>query len=165
MEALFFAKVRRALQLIERYEPRRLGRVRRDIAIIAGMAGGPHHYERIVRMIALSWPGVLRGTPSQTAMAIVHEATHARVDDRGIPYEEDLRGRIEGICVRQEAAFARLLPAGDGLADAVVKMLEQPWWTPDRLVRGRETALRADGIPEWLVRIAVRLMRRRLRSP
>ncbi len=39
------------------------------------------------------------------ASIIVHEATHARIDDRGIPYDEQRRDRIERLCRRQQQLF------------------------------------------------------------
>jgi hypothetical protein len=50
---------------------------------------------------------------ANVAIAIVHEATHARVGQAGIPLYPDLRSRIERRCVREEIAFAQRLPRTD----------------------------------------------------
>ena len=113
---VFFGRVQRALELIARYEPRRLARIQRDVRTICGMSGGPNEYHRVGRAIMLSLPTVLASPPPELAMVIVHEATHGRIDDHGIMYLAENRDRIETACVRQETIFARCLPGGDVLA-------------------------------------------------
>jgi hypothetical protein len=51
--------------------------------------------------------------PEMIAATIVHEATHARLQRCGIGYEEELRDRVEAVCVRRELAFAARLPNGE----------------------------------------------------
>jgi len=162
MEPLFFAKVQRALEMIERYDPRRLTRIRHDVRSIGGTAGGPHEYHHSIRAIMLSWPGVLQESATELAMTIIHEATHGRISDRGIRYEEPMRGRIEAACVAQEAAFARRLPCGDVLAETKLKTLQRPWWTPEELHRLSMMGARAHELPEWLLRWLDAVGRRRL---
>jgi hypothetical protein len=163
MQELFFAKVRRALELIDRHEPQRLRRLRQDVSVIGGIAGGAHHYKPYGRAIMLSWPGVLQGTVIDTAMTIVHEATHGRLASVGIEYEEAPRSRIEGVCVAQEAAFARLLPGGEALAMTALKKLETPWWTPEEAHRWTMIKARAHKLPGWLLRYIEWKSRRHMR--
>src|SRR6185503_13261504 len=47
------------------------------------------------------------------AAAIVHEATHARLWRCGFGYDEEVRQRVEAVCVRREVAFANKLPDGE----------------------------------------------------
>jgi len=57
------------------------------------------------------------GEPTETihiAAAIVHEATHARLWRYGFGYDEEVRQRVEAVCVRREVAFANKLPGADG---------------------------------------------------
>jgi hypothetical protein len=152
---VFFARVRRALELIDRYDQRSLERIRRDI--------GPHHYDRNSKFIALSWPFVLQGTAADLAMTIIHEATHHRIAEWGIAYDESLRGRIEAVCVGPEVAFARRLPGGESLAESELKVLERPWWTPEGFHRSTMVALRAHDAPAWVLRLMDWIGRRRLR--
>jgi hypothetical protein len=164
MEELFYARVRVALVLIEKYEPRRLVRIRRDISAIGGVAGGADGwYQVAARSILLSWPAVLRSTSAELAMTIVHEATHARIESLGVRYEEPLRTRIESLCVAQEAAFARTLPGGELLADRALEKLSRPWWSPEDLLLWRMEFGRAHNVPQWLLKFAVMVGRRRLR--
>jgi tetratricopeptide (TPR) repeat protein len=43
----------------------------------------------------------------ELAQVIVHEATHARIDQRGVKYDERYRERIEKRCRREEAYFLK----------------------------------------------------------
>lgn len=45
------------------------------------------------------------------ASALIHEATHLRIRSAGIRYTPDLRGRIEAICAKTQAAFLQRLPS------------------------------------------------------
>ncbi|HEY2851817.1 MAG TPA: hypothetical protein VGJ18_03175 [Gemmatimonadaceae bacterium] len=158
---VFFGRVQRALELIGRYEPRRLDRIRRDVRTICGMSGGPNVYHHVGRAIMLTMPTVLASSPPELAMVIVHEATHGRIDDRGIPYLAENRSRIETACVRQETIFARRLPGGDALADASVGKLANPWWSDQDLVEWQLRTLKAEEVPPWLARFVERMLKRR----
>ena len=158
---VFFGRVQRALELMARYEPRRLARIQRDVRTICGMSGGPNEYHRVGRSIMLSMPTVLASQPAELAMVIVHEATHGRIDNCGIMYFAENRGRIETACVRQETVFARCLPGGDALADASIAKLADPWWSDQDLAEWQSLKLKAEDVPPWLARIIERSLRRR----
>jgi hypothetical protein len=158
---VFFGRVQRALELIARYEPRRFERIRRDVGTIRGIAGGPNFYQHAGRAIHLSLPTVLSTSSADLAMTIVHEATHGRIDDRGIQYYNENRARIEAACVRQEAIFARSLPGGEALAESEVKKLENPWWSDQALDEGRLRLAEAEELPAWLIRHIERRLARR----
>lgn len=51
-------------------------------------------------------------TPELIAVTIVHEATHARLFKRGFGYVEEVRDRVEEICLRRDLAFTARLPDG-----------------------------------------------------
>ena len=103
---------------------------------------------------------------ADVASTIVHEFTHARIDAVGIPYNAATRIRIERVCLRQELAFASLLPASSE-REALVEHARQSWdnapelWSVDALERRLENAGRELGLPKWLVRFGVWLHRRR----
>ena len=158
---VFFGRVQRALELIARYEPRRLARIRRDVRTICGMSGGPNEYHRVGRAIKLSLPTVLSSTAPELAMVIVHETTHGRIDDHGIPYLVENRTRIETACVRQETIFARCLPGGDTLADEALAKLKNPWWGDQSIVEGQIRQLKAEDVPPWVARFFERILKRR----
>jgi hypothetical protein len=95
------------------------------------------------------------------ASAIVHEATHARLERYGIGYDEDRRARIEAICFRRELAFAARLPDSSGLQQVIAEYLDWYPANPDyfrdapaieRLTNGEIEMLRHIGAPNWLIR-------------
>lgn len=159
---VFFGRVRRALELIARYDPRLLGRIQRDVRCIGGIQAGQHQYRDGVRLIWLSYPDVLAGSAANLAMTIVHEATHGRIANCGIAYRVEDRGRIERACVRQECAFARRLPGGDELAERMLQRLEEQWWTPRAKHQSTLRALRAIEAPHWVIRLVERIGARHL---
>ncbi len=110
-------KVAAALQLIQDVDPLRYRRMVLDlkqiwITTIPGAAG---QFVRSTLTCELDERFVMREDISvaEVANAIVHEAAHARIDRCGIGYEEELRSRIEEVCMRRELAFAARLPDGE----------------------------------------------------
>jgi hypothetical protein len=96
-------------------------------------------------------------TSEVLAGVIVHEATHARLEYRGIEYLEPARDRIEKICVRQELLFAAKLPHGQRALEFAQYRLESTVDSTDagsqrREIEGMLENLRYTGAPEWLVR-------------
>jgi hypothetical protein len=69
-------------------------------------------------------------TSEQIASAIIHETTHARIERHGISYKEELRSRIEAVCVRRELAFAARLP-DSGLSQELARKLDWCQANPD----------------------------------
>ncbi|MGH8546916.1 MAG: hypothetical protein ACREX3_25545 [Gammaproteobacteria bacterium] len=111
-----------------------------------------------------SWGGIhfaarhlLGVAPAHVASALVHEATHLRIARFGIPYDPDLRGRIEAICVRAQADFLRkVLPDGARWADQVEAGPSEPWWSEaDRRSDVRQS-LQDAGLSSWLENVLVR---------
>lgn len=102
------------------------------------------------------------------AAVIVHEATHARLWHCGIGYEEQLRSRVEAICLRRELAFARTLQDGRGVREAAEAALAMPpsyWTNAASYDREREGDLQVlqhlQG--NWLARIVLAIVRWRAR--
>lgn len=128
---VWFEKIRRALALIERTSPRIARRISRDVdSILVSQIVGPD-YVRGVRAIRLRGPAMLQREVRDVALTIIHEATHARIANRGISYAQGQQARHEHACVRAEARFARKLPGGDALVDDIMSKLERRWWTDD----------------------------------
>jgi hypothetical protein len=102
------------------------------------------------------------------AGAIVHEATHARLERCGFGYEEDQRERVETICNRRMLAFARKLPDGHGVrawAEANLA-LDRSYYidaaSRERAQEGNLQILQHLG-PSWAARLASALVRWRIR--
>jgi hypothetical protein len=65
-----------------------------------------------------------RTTPTQLAMTLVHEGTHARLLRAGFPYRERLRRRVERLCVLAEIIFASRLPDAEAEVQEAEKRLD-----------------------------------------
>ena len=112
-------KVAAALQLISDLDPVRYRHVVRDlkriwITTIAGAAG---QFVNSTSTCELDERFVVgeHTTAEQVAGAIVHEATHAHLHQWGIGYEQELRDRVEQVCMGRELAFAAKLPDGESI--------------------------------------------------
>jgi hypothetical protein len=150
----------------------------------------PLHYSRVIRHLERVWVVLLvdalacyqsplkacelderfvlgdTTTLEQIASTIVHEATHARLDNWGITYEEKMRWRIEAICLRRELAFAIGLPESAQLQDELERSLE--FYGPnseyfsdtnfnERHRQGASEVLRHLGAPDWLAPALLRM--------
>ncbi|AZN96408.1 hypothetical protein EJ066_03390 [Mesorhizobium sp. M9A.F.Ca.ET.002.03.1.2] len=123
-------RVAAALQLIQEFDPVRYRRLVRDlkqiwITTIPGAAG---RFVKSTSTCELDERFVLGKytVVEQVAGAIVHEATHARLDQRGISYEEKLRDRVEQVCMERELAFAAKLPDGSRIRQWVEARQKEP---------------------------------------
>jgi hypothetical protein len=119
-------------------------------------------YDRSLKACVIDERFALRETTTfeRIASTIIHEATHARLERRGIVYEEKARSRIEAVCLRRELNFVAKLPFGKPLRDEIARELE--WCVSDRdyfsnqSFRQREEKGIAETaryleIPEWLI--------------
>jgi len=161
--------LREALSLIKLHDPLRYSRLTRDLERV--WAQNPSHhaiagFEYRLGACALNAQFVLAEatTLERLASTIVHEATHARLWNRGIRYDEAIRPRVEAVCVRRELAFAAKLPNGTQLLETTEQALA--WCNGDNLSnkafeRRREQQdvdeLHRLGVPNWLVRAIVAL--------
>jgi hypothetical protein len=149
------AKVVEALTLIRDFDPIRYRRLCRDVERIwvRTLPGCDAQFDRATWTCDLEERFVLdEGTTAEmVASAIVHEATHARLDRRGFGYEEEVRARVEEICLRREVAFAAKLPSGTRAherAEATLNAL--PDFSDEAMA-----ILKFDGVREGLLRLSV----------
>ena len=149
--AAYFAEVARALEVIAKYQPRRLDRIRRDLRYIIVVKQPGGSFWPLLRACALSPEMLASSDKEDIALTIVHEATHARIHARGIEYEVVHRARIERLCVDQEISLARLLSGGPERVAQLNSALETPWWTPEDL-RNRKGITLERNVPAWLAR-------------
>lgn len=146
-------RIREALRLIQEREPRRYGRLKKDVKrfLITRVAGA--EYIHAIRACMLSPKYLSEGSTEQIAATIVHEGTHARLSAQGIRYSPSLRERIERACVREEIVFASMLPNGADLIEAANDKLDQPWWTEEEEFARRLRQLEQLGRPRWYRRL------------
>jgi hypothetical protein len=155
----------------------------------------PLHYSRVVRYLERIWVRlehtasacyyhsmgacvlderyVLQETTTveEIAATIIHEATHARLERRGIQYVEDQRQRIEAVCIRRELSFIAKLAHVEPLQEARAGALE--WCTSGaqdflsdsnfakRHEEGSVEGLRYLGVPEWFIDFVLKAAARR----
>ena len=129
-----FGKVRDALCLISNADPRRLDRIRGDARRLAVAALGEAAGEwwQDLRAIAIDRRHAERQTTAAVAMTLVHEATHARIQRRGVRYRPGIRERVERVCVAQEIEFAMRVPGTEALIKGARLKLEKRWWEQHR---------------------------------
>lgn len=158
--------LREALRVLERNDPRRYRRLKRDVRRIVVMKVGQPEYAAEVGACLLRSRYVREGGAAEVATTLVHEATHARLSSFGIGYGRTLRARVEAICVKEQIAFAERLGNVDILTHLRGK-LQTPWWEPAQLHDRRVAALRELGVPEWALRGYERLVcaNRRIHRP
>ena len=150
---IFFAKVTLALGLIDKYDHRRLGRMRRDLSAVWLMRAGGAYFEVSTRRCVLSWQNIVAGDARSIAMTLVHEAAHARIYRRGVmKTPRATAARHEAAAVRQQIAFATLLPDSESLLKYYSTVLQTPWWTPEQMRERELEQLRAYKISDWIVR-------------
>lgn len=100
-----------ALRLVERSDPRCFARLRCDLTrfVISPAANVSAAHFPTSSTCYLSSRFVEEYPVPNVAIAIVHEATHARLDHAGIPLYPDWKARIERRCVLEEITFAQRL--------------------------------------------------------
>ncbi len=145
--------VQRAIELISLYAPRMLARVQRDLKTLVIVAQGGEVYDHDLRAYMMDARALVRRSPERIAMAIVHEATHARLAVCGIRVDDYDELRIESLCVAQEIRLASRIPGGEPLAQKAKASLERPWWGEAQRHRLVEDQLIALGAPNWAIRL------------
>ena len=122
-------RIEAALQLIERFAPLHYGRVKNSLSRIwvTLVPHGAGCYLHSLNACLLDERVVASETTTLEwiASAIVHEATHARLEKRGIRYDESVRHRIERVCARRELDFARHLSGVDALLEEINRRLDR----------------------------------------
>ena len=163
-----------ALGLIERYQLPRFRHLQRDLREIRVMpypCRGAYFSRGHVCLTELTFVGRGEFSAAQVAASILHEATHARIDRRGVRSED--MARIERICRRAELAFGEALPttlgapvierARDSIALADDEVAPTVDWNEAHLRRDI-AELEAMQFPGWITRRLVALRRRRARG-
>jgi hypothetical protein len=160
-------KAAAALSLIKEHSPKCYSRVCRFIPKI--LIFGGHGYTAVyisdLRLcdVCRHYALAESTTPSHLAMTLVHEATHGYLEARGFVYEEHLRQRIEGICMRTEVWLARRQPeSAELISEAQARLNILPdYWKSDAFVQRDIEQLRKIGAPKWAVSFAERIAARR----
>jgi hypothetical protein len=163
-------RIEAALRLIERSAPLHYRRVKTNLSRIwvQLVPHGAGCYLHSLNACLLDERVVASETTTVEwiASAIVHEATHARLEKLGIRYHEAVRQRIERICARRELDFARRLSGVDALLEEIAWRLDQcsednasytnqNMW--EQTNQGNAEILRHLGTPEWVITLVLRV--------
>jgi hypothetical protein len=161
-----FSKIDQALCLISEFDSRRYHQIKHDVKRI-WISAAPGYCAQwmdelqtcILDQNYFCRPDV---SASEIALTIVHEATHARLFKLKIGYTEDIRKRVERICIKSEIAFAKRLPDGEKLvemAESRLQRSENHSWTNAEFQQ-RELDTLAELCKEtWLARILYRIVK------
>ena len=106
-----WSRVDTALEIISRFDPRRLGRLRSDVGRI--FVGPMKHplFSPPTRVCFLDEGTVLEWATGDIASSLVHEAVHARLRRKGLTaFGADFSEREEELCIDEQIAFAKRLP-------------------------------------------------------
>lgn len=159
-------KVCEALELVREIDPDRYRQIHTDFnAVLLWTTGGQlGRWENSVQTCVLDERFVRTKDVPRIAMTIVHEATHAKAIRHGIGYSERVRIRVENLCYRASAAFARKLPDSRRLQAEVSRRMHyyETRWS-DRAVQERDLKdLENLELPRWFHGwLARRLIRNR----
>ncbi|RUU01846.1 hypothetical protein EOD23_20715 [Mesorhizobium sp. USDA-HM6] len=163
-------RVAAALQLIQDFDPIRYRRVVRDLKQIwiTTIPGAVGRFVKSTSTCELDERFVLgeNTVTEHIAGTIVHEATHARLEQQSISYEEKLRDRVEQVCMRRELAFATKLPDGSRIRQWVEARRKEPADHSDvaldaNQIQSARAALLHLDTPRWFADMIVFLARRR----
>ena len=162
------AQLRAALSLVDRYAPRAARTLKRlQVGVLVfGTDWALGAYYRDAALIKLKEQFVFDSGTSATALAslLVHELTHAWLEEHGVSYIEPRRARIERICFRAEVVFAARAPEGDQLLPRLRRHLSRPasYWSEAAFTDRARDELSALGFPRWIVSVLFRVYRRRV---
>jgi hypothetical protein len=146
-----------AFELIAVRDPLRFHRLRKDVKrVLVVDAGGPEYINSIDACL-LSATVIENATKVELALAIVHEAAHARLWRAGIGRSLAQRDRLERACINSERRFAEKLDGDDRVVARTIvneKLAGPKWWTRETLVDRRIAELTNLGLPKWLIRLS-----------
>jgi hypothetical protein len=166
---LALQRVEAALRLIERCAPLHYRRIKNSLTRIwvrlVPHAAGCYLHSLNACLLDERVVASETTTVEWIASAIVHEATHARLEKWGIRYNEAVRLRVERICIRRELDFVRHLSGVDALQEQITQSLDwcrdgnahytdQNMWKD--FDQGSVEALRHMGTPAWVVAVIFR---------
>ena len=122
-----FARLDGALGVIERYQPHRLRRFRRDVSgiIVKRFACRAAFFGDTRQcLIELTFAGEGKFTDAQVAASIVHEGVHARLLAMGLAGHPGCQAREERLCRKAELDLGLAVPGAEAVVDRALASLE-----------------------------------------
>jgi hypothetical protein len=162
-----FAKIASAFDLLQDHGRYTLDDLRchTNGVFVWATAGALGEWHRANRLVVLEETHVHHdGTSARDiASILVHESTHARLEEKGFAYSPERRERIEQVCFRRQLAFARRLSEpGDLVGQAERQLQRPPGHFTNEARRQRVVAKLIElGVARWLVHAIEWVSRRR----
>jgi hypothetical protein len=156
----FFRKVSDALSFVRLHDQSRYRRLLHLLKRIVLVPDGGEYLDTPLSTYVMDVPTLVQRSAPSLALKIVHELTHLRLTQAGIPYSASLRDRIEELCIRQEVDFAEKTPPELGLVEEAKRKLGQRWWDDAAREERHARYLAAYPLPTWIrktVRVLFRL--------
>lgn len=134
-----------ALEMIQRYDPRRFRVIEREVRLIVNqsLVSGAS-YDRSIRQCKVDFAKYWVGADGQThtdpqaehyewylalyASTLVHEATHGRLNSLYFAYTKTTRLQIERICVGEQRRFLSHLPQDKCDFNAIIPGFDPRSW-------------------------------------
>jgi hypothetical protein len=154
------ARLGLALELIDQYAPRIGARLRRDVIALYIARSGGIGYNLYAHDINVDVRSGMSGEFEDLAIALVHEATHARQIAMGVRKRpnDKFERRMEAHAVAESIAFAERLPPG-AWTKPTLASLDTHWWSWERRAERITEAARDGGLPAWPILAVVRALR------
>jgi len=121
-----FQKLDGALGVIERYQPHRLRRFRRDVSgiIVKRFACRAAFFGDTRQcLIELTFAGEGKFSDAQVAASIVHEGVHARLLTMGLSGHPGCQAREERLCRKAELDLGLAVPDGEAVVERALASL------------------------------------------
>ena len=121
-----FERLDGALGVIERYQPHRLRRFRRDVAgiIVKRFACRAAFFgDTRECLIELTFAGEGKFSDAQVAASIVHEGVHARLLAMGLAGHPGCEAREERLCRKAELELGLAVPDGQAVVERALSTL------------------------------------------
>ncbi|HEX6049893.1 MAG TPA: hypothetical protein VFZ21_11520 [Gemmatimonadaceae bacterium] len=121
-----FERLDGALGVIERYQPHRLRRFRRDVAGIVVKrfpCRAAFFGDTRVCLIELTFAGAGQFSDAQVAASIVHEGVHARLLTMGLSGHPGCEAREERLCRKAELELGLAVPDGQAVVERALASL------------------------------------------
>ncbi|HZR69665.1 MAG TPA: hypothetical protein VFB01_11500 [Burkholderiales bacterium] len=167
---MIYKRIDAALGLLKQHAPERYHRAVRLLKAFLVLGNDSAHasFDRTNETCRLRERFMLAPdtTDASLACTIVHEATHARLFELGIPYDEPVRYRVEMVCIRSALLAARRFPGAQAEVERCREQLsiEPSVFSNEGYIDQRAKDLRDLGCPEWIVRAVVWIARKRVGS-
>lgn len=154
-----------ALEQINRFDARRLRRLRRDVErIIIWRQPTPASFVQCGRMITLDVDFVLDYQVEARSAVLVHEATHARLSTHGIHQSGRHFAAVERRCYLEQLAYLERVPDAEAWRDWTRQVLADKIYGESKAIENtgmrphRIRFLKGLGLPGWLERLLLRLV-------